>query len=175
MKKTQSSRHIDIGFVVFLLMIGIIGYRNFQYYRTFWFLRHLERQQIHSVKIYSDTTRPAGREIALTSFEPIIPELLESFKGSWAVWLPHRFAVADSFFLEIITEEREIQGVFRIPKGKTYIIGEFGKWRQSSQTFYGEFRSKKLYQWYQKYSNRWLESEGSPPPPTPQPDSPGGE
>ncbi|PID55691.1 hypothetical protein CSB45_14760 [candidate division KSB3 bacterium] len=84
---------------------------------------------------------------------------MDSFADNRAIWLPNRFAISDAFFVEIFDGDNLIQGFFRILTGKEYVVGEFGKWRQSSQTFYGEFRSKKLFQWYQKYSHHWLEAE----------------
>ncbi len=164
MKNSEASHHVDIGFLLFLLFLGIIGYRNVQYYRTFLLLRQLDREHVKCVKIYPETASLPRKYFELQSSAPIVSELLQSFAGSRAIWLQSRFTVSDSFSLEIVTEERKIQGVFQIPAGKTYIVGEFGTWRQSSQTFYGEFRSKKLYQWYRKYRHRWSEPEASHPP-----------
>jgi len=158
---SEASHHVDIGFLLFLLFLGIIVYRNVQYHRTFMLLRQLDREHVKCVKIYPETAGPSHKYFELQSSAPIVSELLQSFAGSRAIWLQSRFTVSDGFFLEIVTEERKIQGVFQIPAGRIYIVGEFGTWRQSSQTCYGEFRSKKLYQWYRKYSHRWLESAES--------------
>ena len=55
------------------------------------------------------------------------------------------------------------------------MVGHLGKFSSKGTIDYGYFQSRKLYQWYQKYSHRWLEPEGSQPAPTPQPELPGDE
>jgi hypothetical protein len=56
-----------------------------------------------------------------------------------------------------ILEHREIS--FLIPSGKgDIVVGRLGNFSKTGHSYDGDFQSRELFQWYQKYSHRWLEA-----------------
>ena len=48
---------------------------------------------------------------------------------------------------------------FHIPSGSESIVAVgLGKWKKGSSSHYGYIQSRLLFQWFQKYSHRWLET-----------------
>lgn len=160
MKKKFSS--VDFGWLLFILVIGIICYRNIQYYRTLKILRDINPQDIMAFRIYPRVVIPSGESVEFKLPDELITNFFQSLTDIRSYWPNHDTVVSwdHEWFVEVMTRDITIQISFHIPSRKDDIVaGEFGKWGESSDFFYGDFQSRKLFQWYQKYKDRWL----SPP------------
>ena len=133
----------------------------------------IEPSDITLFRIFPRTGKPIGSSIEISPPEPIIDEFIQALTDI-GTYLPNHDTVElreHTWSLEISTEEAEkiVPIHFYIPyqQGDIVVADMLGN--------DGYFQSRQLYQWYQKYSHRWLEPEDAPPTPTPQPDPPGGE
>ncbi len=176
----QEDRRISIVFlaIVFVMLSQIGCQREKRYNRTIRRLKSMKLQDVQVLKIYPRVTNPIRAAKMFTNQESLTDDFFQSMKDIDAYSPSHdRVASQDhSWFLEIIKKNETIQIQFRIPIEKGQIVaGRIGKYDQNGAIFYGWFQSQLLFQWYQKYSHRWLEPEASQPTPTPQPDPAGGE
>ncbi len=156
MKKKNYS--IDFGLLLFIFVLGIIGYRIIQYYRILNILHTIEPNQVTTFTIYPGRADPSGHPIKFTPPDTMISEFFQSVTDIHFS-LPDRGDVG-GIFVEIVYNDTLIQmQIYMRSRKRDIVFGELGKWRSSSSTSYGEFRSRKLFQWYQKYKDRWLEPE----------------
>ena len=165
-------------FIIFFIGIffaarGVGMYRQWQYQKALSSLCALSPHEVTMFKIYT-----RGEPVEFTGDDPIIEEFLQILTDLHTYYPNHDqiFSEDDSWFLEISTESMMIQINFHIPlPHRAFVAGKFGRFGERRSTFYGSFQSQNLFQWYQKYSHRWLKPEASRPTPTPQPDPPDSE
>jgi hypothetical protein len=114
------------------------------------------------LRIYPRSGIPRGKSVIFRTPDPLIDEFFRSLSDIRIYWPSHDTVTSQdhSWFLEVSTGGDPIQISFYIPSGKgARVAGEFGNWNLRSSVHYGDFQSQQLYDWYQKYSHRWL----SPP------------
>ena len=140
-------------------------------------LTSISPEQVTMVRIYPRVGIPVNTSVEFTFLDLIIEDFFLALADSRPYSYSHDRAWKDQqWFFEIAAGEMSLQISFHIPDDNaTIVAGMLGKFTNHSTRSYGYFQSRQLYHWYQKYSHRWLEPEGSQPPPTPRPDPPGGE
>ena len=170
---------------VLLMFITVEGDKIYQkrlLSRQLDMLTSVEVQDIVAFRIYRGTSRPpSGSFVELKSSELIVKEFLHSLTDLKR-HRKHRDSIDDLdniWFMEIVVRGKMFQIDCYVPshfpsRQNDTVVGELGKFFNTRVDSDGYFQSRKLYQWYQKYSHRWLEPEGSQLTPVPQPDPPGG-
>jgi hypothetical protein len=157
----MEEKRIIIIAVLFLAIIGVIrSCQKIQYHRTINTLISMDLQEITMFRIYPRVIRPVGSPVEFKAPDPIIEGFFQSLTDI-RPYKPSHDTVASwdhSWFLEVTTEGIMIQIDFHIPSGKGSIVtGKLGKFIEGGGgPLYGDFQSRKLYQWYQNYSHRWL-------------------
>jgi hypothetical protein len=156
-----------IAFLIFLVFVGIGGRQWVQYKSTIKELTLLEPKSITTFKIYPRAIRPLGGATEFRAFDPIIIDFFQSLTDI-GFYQPKRDTVDSQdyrWFLEVGTKSVKIQINCYIPsKRGNIVVGELGEFRETSIANYGYFQSHLLYQWYQKYKDRWLQPTPSPQP-----------
>ncbi len=164
---------------LFIIILAITPfYDKIKFRRKIKNLTSIDSSQVTIFRIFPRVIRPVGASKEFQTSDRIITDFFKSLADLRPYRQSHDTVTSldHSWFLEIVTRTHRVQIDFHIPSKKGELVaGKIGKWDKNFATFYGGFQSRKLYQWYQKYSHRWLESEGSQPTPTLQPDPPGGE
>ena len=152
--------------LIALFSVAILNKVN--YYRIVKALRALEPRHITAFRIYPRVNRPVGIPIEFTSSEPIVVEFFEAIVDMRLYWLsPGTLASRDhAWFVEIVAEGKQIQMSSSILSGRDdAVYGTLGKFvKGGGGPLYGDFQSRKLFQWYQKYSHLWLEPDKSDQP-----------
>ncbi len=141
-------------------------------------LTSISPEQVTMVRIYPRVVTPVGTYVEFTPPDPIVEDFFRALADHRSYSYSHDrvFGKDHQWFFEVAAGEVFLQVSFHIPDDNdTIVAGMLGKFTSHSTRSYGDFQSRQLYHWYQKYSHRWLEPEESPPTPSPQPDSPGGE
>lgn len=148
-----------------LIIIGIVGYllRSESKYDTkINALTSMEPQLVTVFKIYPRVGVPFGTPVTFQAPDPIIDEFFHALSDRHSYPISRdRIASRDhNWFLEVATEGiPTIQISFLIPSGKgDIVVGRLGKLSETGGSYYGDFQSRELFQWYQTYSHRWLEA-----------------
>ncbi len=163
MKEKQDIKTFLILFIVLVVFYAVAtSWAKWGYEKRMTALRSMNPEKVTLFKIYPRVIMAVGDSSTFNVSDPIISEF---FQALWDVSSYSRthdtIASTDhSWCLIVSTDRSAIQIDFHIPYGKGDIVaGEFDG--------YGSFQSRRLYQWYQKYSHRWLTPEGAPPAPKP--------
>jgi hypothetical protein len=117
---------------------------------------------IITFRMYAEVTRPVGNSIEFRSSDPIIKEFFQSLEDFHPYSPNHDRVVSRNhhWFLEVADENITIHISCYIPyREGDIVVGTLGKFSERNDTIYGHFQSEMLYQWYQKYSHRWLTPE----------------
>lgn len=123
-------------------------------------LRSFNSQNIRSLKIYPGVVRPVGKAVEIFPPDPLIESFVLSFADTRSFDSFANIDIEHSFFLEILGEGVVIQVVCHIAsQNDGRFLGGFVKLQGRSTWYYGGFQSELLFQWYQKYSHRWLTPE----------------
>jgi len=142
------------------ILLSIIGCQHKRLYsETVVRLKTIDLKTVQAVNIYPRVTNPIGKPIIFINQDSLVNDFFQSVNDIDVYFPSHDrvFSRNYSWFMEIITDNDTIQIQFRIPFEKGSIIaGRIGKYEQKGATFYGWFQSRQLYQWYQKYKDRWL-------------------
>ena len=169
MASLMEKKHIvTIIQLIMLLGMGALLYNTIQYYRTVHILKANIPEKV-TLMIYPRGSSPVGRAVTFRSPDPIVTEFWSALTDIRRYWPNHDSGV-HAWFVEIWAKDGliHIQINFHIPSHKGDIVaGQIGTFSSISMTNYGEFQSRQLYQWYQKYSHHWLTPEGTPPAPQP--------
>lgn len=158
-----------------LIGIGIIGFfvilegfsilHRIQFRRTIEALTSMDPNTVTLFRIYPIASRPIEPSMEFSTPDPIIKEFLQSVTdiGSYKSSPGSVVSFDHVWFVEIVTEEQLIQMTCYIPSEKgNIVLGSLGKFvKGGGGPHYGDFKSQKLFQWYQKYSHLWLNPEGS--------------
>lgn len=164
-KKFNITKRLRISHGVFITILLIGGFYIVmsQPYRN---LKAINPQQLTTFKIYPQVSKPVGAPVEFKIPDSIIEEFFHSLKD-FRFCLPSRHSVISydyTWFLEVSAGGAVIHMACSIPSHKRdIVIVRFGDYRGWNEMDYGEFKSKLLFQWYQKYSYLWLN-----PPDTPQ-------
>lgn len=167
-KKSQKNNWPVIIILVILMMgAGTAVYQKVQYHRTIQAFTTIVPQQVSTFRIYPRVFKPVGTPIEFRNPDPMIDEFFH-FLTDLRSYQPSHDTVTSrdhSWFLEVATEDSMIQISFHIPSHlDDTVAGLFGKYSNTRYGTYGSFQSQELFQWYQKYSHRWLNpSESSDP------------
>ena len=147
--------------------------RRILYYSTIHALKTMPPETVALFAIYPATYPEILDSPALEISIPdsMINEFFLAVDDARSYWLsPGSISsLSHVWFMEIMTEDRKIQISCYIPSQKRHtVLCDLGKFSATHASYYGEFQSQQLFQWYQIYSHRWLESENSPPQSTSQ-------
>ncbi len=119
-------------------------------------LLSIDPQNVAIIRIYPGVTRPVGVPIVFKTPEPMIKEFLQSLTDIEG-YLPNHDTVwqEQAWFMEVYAKapKKIIPIHFYIPfeQGKIVVADMMGN--------DGYFQSRKLFQWYQTYKDRWLEPD----------------
>jgi hypothetical protein len=142
-----------IAFGLFLIIVGGITWQQIQFYRTIKTLKSIDPHQIIIFRVYPKFGSPFGSPVEFKQPDPIIDNFFQSVTDLRSYWSNLSPVATDehSWFLEIATEEIDvIQMSCSIPaKKNNTVIGELDS--------LALFQSQQLFEWYQKYSHKWLE------------------
>ena len=159
-EKIQEKLLIVILVLIFVTVIVLGIFNQIRFYRTVNTLKSMGFHHVTLFRIYPTASMPDKTPVEFITPDPIIDDFLQSVTDLRAYWgSPGSVASFDhEWFVEIVTEEDKIQMSCYIPAEKDDIVlGEFGKFSKGGGgSYYGDFQSRLLYQWYQKYSHRWL-------------------
>ncbi len=170
-KKDERSTRIVV-IVIFVASAGLLLFQGIQHYRSKKMLSvmvsqsditSMNAQHITLFRIYPRIIRPVGEPVQFKAPDSIIQDFFQSLKDIQSSWASRDTVDSQdhSWFLEVAAGGDMIQIHFYIPSGKGDIVaGEFGKWGTNNSVHYGSFQSKLLFQWYQKYKDRWLKPDG---------------
>lgn len=157
-KKTTIINKLRIprGLFIAILLIGGFYVVLSQPYRK---LKAINPEQVTSFKIYTRISKPAGSLVEFNMPNPLIEDFFHALQD-FRFRLPGRHTVISfehNWFLEVSTRGTIIQMICSIPSHKpNVVIARFGEYSSWIEMDYGEFESKLLFQWYQKYSHLWL-------------------
>jgi hypothetical protein len=158
---------------IWIFLIGFVLYQKIQYRRTMHILTQefsaaLQQPNAHSLltfAIYPRIVKAVGQPLVMTLPEPLIDKFFDALEDA-RPYARSGVTIASrdhQWFLEIAAGSTRIQMKCYIPSRQgNIVVGEF----LGSK---GAFQSRNLFQWYQKYSPRWLEPEKSQQSPTAQP------
>lgn len=155
--------------VIFATVVGILVYSRKEDERTIDALMSMDPQQVTIFKIYPGVAYgPFGTPVVFNIPDPIIDEFFHALTdhNSYPISRDRIASQDHNWFLEIATEGVPATQIsFLIPSGKGNIaVGRVGEFSEKGYSYDATFQSKLLYQWYQKYSHRWLTPEGAPDP-----------
>ncbi|GAK54527.1 hypothetical protein U14_05814 [Candidatus Moduliflexus flocculans] len=156
--------------VIFVVWIIVTFWQEGQYRTTIEALTSISPEQVTKFRIYPRVGVPVDTSIEFMLHDSIIADFFQALTDQRSYSYSHDTVASrdHSWFLEIIAGELFIQISFHIPHDNDNIVaGMLGKFTKNSTTSYGHFQSRQLYQWYQRYSHRWLTPEGTPPAPSP--------
>ena len=138
-------------------------------------LQALEPREVSVLKIYPRISKPVNTPLAFRVPDPLIEDFFHALTDLSTYRYNHDTVKSNDYTwcLEVVTGNAVFLVEFHIPIGRGNIVaGKLGEYRTGGS---GDFQSRQLYKWYQKYSHRWLEPGESPPTPTLQPETSGGE
>ncbi len=141
--------------LLILIFVATSIYGKITFHRELKALTSINPRQITMFKIYPGVIKPVGRASEFTVSDPLIGNFFESLTDLHSYRYTHDTVASQghSWFLEIATKNLTIQISFHIPSGKGDIVA-------GQLVGFGWFQSEKLFQWYQKYKDRWLKSGG---------------
>ena len=145
--------------LIFVVSIGSEIWQNRQYHKTIETLTSVSPEQITMFRIYPRVQIPVDTSIEFLPPDAIIRDFFQALTDHRPYSYSHDTVASrdHSWFLEVMAGEVFIQISFHIPSDNGNIVaGWLGKYHQNSMTSYGHFQSQQLFQWYQKYSQRWL-------------------
>jgi hypothetical protein len=152
-----------IGFLIFIVLIASWGWQKWQYRKAISTLTSISPEQVTMFRIYPRVIIPVDEYIKFKAPDPIVTDFFQALTDHRPYSYSHdRVWGHQEWFFEVAAGEVFIQISFHIPYEKGEIVaGRLGKYTKNSMTSYGCFQSQQLYQWYQKYSHRWLTPEES--------------
>ena len=138
--------------------------QKIQYRQSIEALQKLSSWHITKFRIYPKVINPVGYSVEFYHQDPIIDEFLQAFSNIYSYRPTHDRVESrvHNWFVEISTKDIQRGIHFRIPAEKGNIVA-------GNIDGLGWFQSQQLFQWYQKYSHRWLEPEKAQTAPAPQP------
>jgi hypothetical protein len=146
------------------IIVGVIGVQKMKFNSTLHALNVMDSTAIISFKIYPTAGQPGDPFVEFERSDPIVVAFLKSVTDFRSSSVPANSVTSfeHCWSIEILTEKRTIQMGCYIPSEQTQVVlGYIGKFSPTSAIYYGQFQSQLLYQWYQKYSHLWLETESS--------------
>ena len=153
---------------------GSGDYQKEQYERVMPFLAALTPGRITSFKISSHALRVdvSKSELEFNKNDILVMEFLQALEDRHFITrIPYKSQAVIQWKTQIFRKVDAVTIEFFVYEDfPDVVIGLV-----DSYAGYTYFQSRQLYQWYQKYSHRWLEPEKAQPTPTPQPDPSGGE
>ena len=131
-------------------------------------LEAIDGQEVKSFKIYPRISVPEGEAIEFECLDLIVQEFFLAIQ-TFRHYKPSHDTISsqdNNWFLVMTTENEVIHIDFYIPsEQKDSVIGILCRVNKTKAHYH--FQSEALYQWYQKYSHRWLNPVKSPHhPPT---------
>ena len=154
----------------FAILAGIWVFQKVLYTRAIKTLTALDPQHITAFGIYRSFTKPIENPTVFQPSDPMVAAFFQSLTDLRAYSPSHDTVWPNQrWFVEIAVGNEIIQIHCYIPSDKgDIVVGNLGSFNGKGWGFHhGYFQSKLLFQWYQKYKDRWL----TPPAP---PQSPGG-
>lgn len=152
-------------FIFFAMIIGGIAFQHIQLYRTLKTLNAIQPQHISAFRIYPKVIHPVGSPVDFTGSVPIVEDFSHAISDFRHSSLGYHSVASDahSWSMEIIIRGRHRLHIScYIPWKGDFVFGEVTKISENNTKWnYGAFKSRQLFQWYQKYSHRWLEPENS--------------
>lgn len=151
---------LPLVFIILILVMLIYG--KSEYKTKINALTSMNPQHVTTFKIYSRVAgRPYRTPVTFNAPDPLIEEFFHALTDRRSYPTSRDTAkVEQQWFLEVATGEIMIQIAFYIPYKKgDIVVGIIGNFSETGGSYDGDFQSRKLFQWYQKYSHRWL----SPP------------
>lgn len=149
--------------LVALVVVGVILWQRIQYDRTIKALTSMVPQQVTTFRIYPRVGVPFGTPTAFKVPDPMIDEFFQSLTDLRSYSPSHDMIDSQDheWFLEVVTKDITIPISCGIPSEKgDIVVGQLARFTTNSTTNYGHFQSRKLFEWYQKYSHRWLNPPG---------------
>ncbi len=156
----------NLGPIIVLFIITIIGIGVYStrkgYKKAIETLTSINAQHVTVFRIYPKVYRPFGEPVEFNTPDPIIDAFFQALTDLRSYPTSRDTAYQEqTWFLEIATRDFMIQIAFYIPSQKgNIVVGEIGEFSKSGGRYDAEFQSRKLFQWYQKYKDRWLEPDG---------------
>jgi hypothetical protein len=150
--------------LILAISVGVLVYQIIQYKRTIKALTSMDPRQVTIFRIYPRVGIPVRTPMEFEVPDPIIDEFFQSLSDLRSYLISRQMAREDQqWLLEIAVGDVIIQVRFSKPYQKgDIVIGEVGKFSEGYTIHYGSFKSQKLFQWYQKYSHRWLSPPAAP-------------
>jgi hypothetical protein len=115
-------------------------------------------QEIRLFQIYPRVGTPSGKPIKFTPSDPLVSDFFQAISDHQSYPLSRDTVEKDrSWFIELADQNLMLQLQCYIPyqKGEIVVV-VFADIDHTGGSYYGDFQSDLLYQWYQKYSHRWL-------------------
>jgi hypothetical protein len=120
--------------------------------------REIKAQEILAFRIYPRASIPRGVAIEFARQDHLVQDFFLASQDARRYKPSHDTIDSkdDSWFLEMETEKSTIHINFYIPSGqKSFVVGIIRQVNKAKIHYY--FQSKSLLQWYQEYSDHWLE------------------
>jgi hypothetical protein len=126
----------------------------------------MDPQHVTTFRIYPRVAYgPFRTPVTFKAPDPIIDEFFHALthRNSYPISRDRIASRDHNWFLEVATEGvPTIQISFLIPSGKgDIVVGRLGNFSKRGHSYDGDFQSEFLFQWYQKYSHRWLDPPAS--------------
>lgn len=160
----ESVKNLVATIVAILVFVGWIAawvWQERQYEKTIAALTSITPKQVTMFRIHS----PRGGYVEFKAPDPLITEFFQALTDHRPYSYSHdRVREDHQWFFEVIAGKVFIQISFHIPYGNNdnIVAGGLGKFTKNGSTHYGYFQSRKLFQWYQKYKDRWLTPSAPP-------------
>ncbi len=145
-------------FVIIMLFLNSITFlrkkQEKQHEKTMTDLLSMAPQQVTRFKIYPRVTKPAYTPLVFSVPDPLIDDFFHALTDITPYRLNHDTVKSrdQSWCLVFATESDVIQLSFHIPAEKNGIVA-------GHPLGLGWFQSQNLFQWYQKYKDRWLKPD----------------
>jgi hypothetical protein len=142
------------------IVLSFMLWQKWQYGVQIKTLTSIAPRAVTIFKVYPRVNGPLGTPVVFKTPEALIDEFFQALTDQHSYSEIRDTVDFDEqrWFMEIATEKMTIFLSFYIPHGKAEIVvGGF-------HYGYGSLQSHLLYQWYQKYKNRWLQPTPSPQP-----------
>ncbi|MCP4398873.1 MAG: hypothetical protein GY801_16435 [bacterium] len=147
--------------LVVIAIVASIVWQKIQFYRTIHILKSLSPGAIHELKIYPQAAKVGGYFVTIVAPDPLIEDFLLSLADARSYYGSPKGTLSPNheWLAVLITVQGQvIQMRSHLPANRKNVVhGSFGRFHEhGGGTHYGEFQSQNLYDWYQKYSHRWL-------------------
>lgn len=163
-----------MGLLFLVIIIGLLLHQGIQDYKTMKIITSIEPQDVIMFKVYSPNDPSGKHPFNFTIPDPIIHDFFQSLKDQ-SLYFPTHDTVDSqdhTWFLDVGTKESLFQISFHIPSGKGRLVaGHVERIYDGSMMNYSDFQSRKLFDWYQTYKDRWL-TPAAPPGATAAPTPP---